>query len=504
MSGDSPHGSSATDSSSIVSRRSFIRSTGAAGITTAVAGCSGGNDGTQDANSDTAGSQSGQTTNSTSSGTTTVVFNNSLKGKAWEEYKAALHRAGLPDDIELKNTPLPEKSRKQAWKKWLTTDQKDPDIFMIEPSGAPFIRRGYLANASKYVSDETEQIIKEKMPDQLVALYTQKGDIYGVPFLFDIGVLQYRKDLVKKAGYQPDKENWQQNPLSWEKFSKVMRDARDAGGVDYGYGWSTQKHTLASSNFFEFTASHGGAYWNGVRPDKKIGEREASLTEKPVTNSIRMGRSFIYGEDDKHSLDGVVSCSPKAVLQWSDDNPVKQMKGGNMAGMRNWTWSVPVLGEEKAFGKDLGVMPLPFGVKKSNAMYDGRGGSQSVQSGWYVAINGNTDHPEAAGKVLDAMVTKEAQIALFKHQGYAPTRPKLFESEAVQNMDVIGRYADALAYAAQHTGGFPGLNPLWSRERKMINSKVMASLKQQQAPKTAMKQAAEKVERFEDQYKDQY
>lgn len=468
------------------SRRSFIRSVGTAGAAAALAGCS-----SSEQSSTTTTTES----KSRSKGKTTVVFNTSLKGQAWQKYKEALHASGLPESIQLENTPLPEEGRNQTWEQWLSTNRTKPDLFMVDPTGRPFIQRDYLANLNEHMDSSKVSVVKEQMPDTMVSMYTANEQLYAVPFLLDIALVQYRKDLVEKAGYNT--KGWQTNPLSWKNFSNVMADTTAQTDVSYGYGWPTKKNMLSNATFFEYMRSWGGSYFGGVPSDEKIGDRPITVDEQPVVDALRMARSFIYGENDNQALSGYGNCSPEAVLQWGDDPPVKHVEGGDMVGMRNWTWSIATLGAEDAYGKDLGVMPLPYGVKPSDAKYEGAGGSQTVMSGWYVAINANSDNPDAAAKVLDAMVTDRAQIALFRHQGYAPTKPELYSSNEIQEMPVIGRYADALGYAANHTGGMPELNPLWDRESKFFDQALMRSLKQQATPEEALSSLSTKIEDFE-------
>src|SRR5438445_9194827 len=71
-------------------------------------------------------------------------------------------------------------------------------------------------------------------PD-VVASYTVKGKLVAMPFVADIGVLFYRKDLLRKYGYGAPPRTWDQ----LEKMAaKIQQGERANGQKDYrGFVW---------------------------------------------------------------------------------------------------------------------------------------------------------------------------------------------------------------------------------------------------------------------------
>lgn len=463
----------------LATRRQYVKAS-AAGMTLSLAGCLGDSNGDDDV---------------------ALELNSGIDpdGEPGEHYREALYEAGMSEEIDLNYAGIPPGGeRLPAWEQWLSTNREKPDLMQIDSSGPRFIDRGDLLNLSEYISNDVEQEIKERMDHPHLHMYMRDGDLYGVPLLIDVGVMQYRKDLVEEAGYDPEGENWSTNPISWERFNQVIRDVQEETGIDIGFSTSTQ-HKMASGGFYEMVNSWGGCYFADAPLDENVQDRPVTVDEEPVLNALRMLRTFIHGQDDPHALDGFDKISPSEMLQWTDDPAIDNFVSGRQASFRNWVYSVPIIQEE--YGDAVGTMPVPYGVTKDEAAYSesGYGGAGAALGGWVVAANANTEHPEACGEFIEAMVTDHAQLTLFDHQGYSPPATDLYKSDKMKERD-IGKHADTIHYIAEEASRWAEVDPLWHEYEGQFEGRINDVLRAERSPEEAMDDLKETILDYQSDY----
>ncbi|WP_227377541.1 extracellular solute-binding protein [Haladaptatus halobius] len=220
------------------------------------------------------------------------------------------------------------------------------------------------------------------------------GNLYAVPLYPDFPTMLYRKDLVEKAGYDPDGENWATNSIRWKQFSRVTRDVLDRNkNIPYGFTFqASQYEGLSCCDFNEFMTSWGGAYFGGRKYlFGPVGKRPITVNTQPTIDSLRMIRTFMNGQNDEVALDGYAGgIVPRAVLSWIEDTSLGPFLNGNAVMHRNWPYAILSAGDKSAFGTDLGVMPIPYAVTEQQVKYPGTGGPTAALGGWHVAVNPHT------------------------------------------------------------------------------------------------------------------
>jgi len=311
--------------------------------------------------------------------------------------------------------------------------------------------------------------------------------------------MQYRKDLVKKAGYDPEGEDWATKGISWKKFSEVTAKTKKQAGTKYGFTFQAKAYEgLSCCDFNEWMSSFGGAYFGGLdNLFGPIGDRPITVDEKPVLDAIKMVRTFINGQSDPHSLDGYTgNIAPESVLQWSEETSRKPFTNGDAVMHRNWPYSIKINGKDKNFGTDLGVMPVPWGVKASDAKYKGTGGVVASLGGWNNTVNPSTEHKEAALEVLKTTMTDSFILDMFELIGYLPPKPKLFNSDKAKSAPVMGRYMDTLKVAGENAVPRP-VTVAWPSESTKISQDVNAALGGQMSPSDAMSKLKQQLNAIE-------
>lgn len=436
-------------------------------------------------------------------GTVVQLVADSGAKEASGDINDALHEAGLSADITVEILPVTSSTAQQQYSQWLSAGLEQPSLLRMDSGWTiPFILRDQLVNLDEEMPDLAKRVKENYFEASVSSVSGPEGGLYGVPLFTDFGLTLYRKDLVKQAGFDPS--GWATSPLSWQRFAEIAKQTMDQSDTDYGYTFQAAVYEgLACCTFNEWMASWGGSYF-GARKNllQNVGERPVTVDSDPTVKAARMARSFIHGPDDEHSLDSIPGpLAPQAVLQWEEDSSLSSFMNGDSVAHRNWPYSVLSAGAEEAFGENLGVMPMPFGVKPADAQFEGMGGSVSALGGWHVTLNPNARHPEAAKEVLRAMSTDSFYLKLMEVIGYVPPKPGLLDSQEARNVDVMGRYVDTLKFAGQHAVSRPA-TVVWPMESPRITQQVSATLSRDKSPRGAMSDLKELLVQIENSAKE--
>lgn len=470
-------GESSDEGTRSTSRRQFVKAAGATGATASLAGCTslhpiavGGGD---------------------EAPNTVQWAADQIIADASEEIEQALHEAGLPQHISLEIIRGGQGGARQAqYTRWLSANLSEPDLLMMDSGWTiPFIAREQVLSLEEVLPKSMVRRVKNDYFQASVGTVTNADDkLYGIPLFPDFPTMQYRKDLVKKAGYDPEGQNWATESMNWKRFAKITKEVKESNDLPYGFTFQADVYEgLSCCDFNEFMSGWGGAYFGDLdNLFGPIGERPVTVAEKPVVNSMRMIRSFIQGPDNKHALDDMPGpISPRAVLQWTEEPSRKPFTSGNAVMHRNWPYSIIISGAEDALGKDLGVMPIPYGVPPGKAKYKGTGGPVAALGGWHLTVNPNTEKLDQTVQVLKAMMKRSFKIRLFEVAGLLPPEPKILESEAAKKVDIIGRYIDAIRVAGENAVPRP-VTAVWPLESTKIAQSVHAGYSGARSPQAAL------------------
>ncbi len=485
-----------------VSRRTFVKAAGMSGAAASIAGCLGGNKNGGN------GSGSNSSGGGSSGGKTTIQWATDSQVKDnWSELKKTLYGdAGLSKDVQVKILSLPSDTdkRKSQYTQWLQSNQATPDVLHMDVGWTiPFIARNQVLPLNKVFSkSEISKIKKEHFDAQLSSMTSPDGTLYGVPVYPDFPIMHYRKDLVKKAGYDPS--DWATNALSWKKFSEITKKTMDKTGTKYGYTFQAQAYEgLSCCDFNEWMTSWGGAYFGN--PNKylsgPVNKRPITVTEKPVINAIEMVRTFVHGSSAKNTMSDVTgNIAPTNVFEWIENPSLAPFKKGQAVMHRNWPYAI--VEAKKAFGKDFdkmyGTMPICYGVKSDQAKYPRTGGAVSSLGGWNATINPNSKNQDAAKQFLTAMMSDPFRLKMFELIGWVPAKPKLFESDQAKKVDPVGQFLPTLKVSGENAVPRP-VTVAWPQESQKIAQQVQGALKGDTPPKQAMQNLKGQLQQIEKQ-----
>ncbi len=154
--------------------------------------------------------------------------------------------------IAVKHLPTPETALDQLdlVRKLLRQGSSSPDVDGVDVIW-PGVLSEELMDLKPYLATELSSI----NPD-IVASYTVKGKLVAVPYHSDIGVLLYRKDLLRRYGYRAP-------PRTWDELermaARIQRGERARGQKDFwGFIWPGAAGEGLTCNALEWQISEGG------------------------------------------------------------------------------------------------------------------------------------------------------------------------------------------------------------------------------------------------------
>lgn len=452
---------------STIRRRRLLAAAGGAGLTVGLAGCSLGRSNPSEA-------------------TVVQLAATSAEKEIQSDINKVLHQVGLPSDVQVEILPGDGDLAQSQFSQWLSADLDRPSLLRMDSGWTiPFILRDQVVNLSKEMSDVASNVKENYFEATVSSVTGPEGDVYGVPMFADFGLMLYRKDLIENAGH--DTSNWATSPITWKKFATAVRDAKQNAGTAYGFTFQGMVYEgLSCCTFPEFMCSWGGSYF-GARKNllQNVGTRPVTVDEDPTIRANRMVRTFLRG-DDPHALDDFPgNITPAAISSWDEDPSLSPFAEGDAIAHRNWPYAILETGVKDAFGENLGVMPMPYGVPPDQAKYDGMGGSISALGGWHITLNPNAKYETAAKEVLRALTAKEFNMLLFKELGYLPPKPAMLDSKAARNVEAMGRYVDTIRFAGEHALPRP-VTVVWPQQSPRMAQQVSASLTGEKPPKKAM------------------
>ncbi|KZN23469.1 ABC transporter substrate-binding protein [Haladaptatus sp. R4] len=466
-----------------VDRRTFVKAVSAGGVATGLAGCSG-----------FGGSSSGSNGGNTLRITAHTEWRNNEK-----KIVKALHDAGFPEDIDIKMISAGQTTDEMQtkYRQWLSADRPDPDLMVFDCGWTtPFIVRGQLKKLDDVLPKKVKNKVENDYFQQSVkSARSNDGSLYGVPLYTDLPTIQYRKDLVKKAGY--DWTQYKTKPMSWKQFSNEMADVLEQSDVKYGFNWQAASEIqLACCVFNEFLSSWGGAYFGNPEENLyKVGKRPVTVDEKPVIDSLKMARTFIHGTDASDTMDGYgAKITSSEASQWGLSPSMRPFTQGNAVALRNWPYSIAINGADDALGEKMGVMPIPYGVKPGQAKYPGTGGSIAALGGWNFSMNPNTENEDACVEFYKAITTKSFQLDNFQIAGHIPPVSKTLKNAT--DVPVMGRYVDTLAYTGQHTLARPA-TVIWPEQSQAVAQKANAVIMGNVGAQEGMDQLKSQLQKLE-------
>ncbi|MCK4936647.1 MAG: ABC transporter substrate-binding protein [Elusimicrobiales bacterium] len=279
---------------------------------------------------------------------------------------------------------------------------ENPDIFLMDIAWIPqFAASNWLLPLDEYVQRD-KYSLKPFWKNILDLSDTYKNNIVALPVYIDAGVLYYRKDLLKKYGFQNP-------PSTWSEFlkisKKIQKAEREKNSSFFAFVWQGAQYEGLICNFLEFASLDGGGF---------------SFTGKLKINTP----ANIKAADFMKDLINKWKLSPPNTYTDMKEEQVRMFfQSGNALFERNWpyAWGLHQSDNSEIKGK-VAIAALPY--------FKG-GKSVSTLGGWHIGISRFSDSKDEAWAFMKYVVSKKVQKSFCLKLGWNPARKDVYSDAEI-------------------------------------------------------------------------
>jgi multiple sugar transport system substrate-binding protein len=306
-------------------------------------------------------------------------------------------------ELQLIRQPTDTDQRRQNLVTALRAKKSTPDIFLMDVAWiAQFAGSNWLEPLQPFmvkhnISDTSffESVVKQAdhYDNKLIAL----------PVYVDGGLLYYRKDLLKKHGYEKPPETWD----DFISCAKTITEKERQNNKNFvGYVWQGAQYEGLTCNFLEFAGSD------------KPGIVIDSLS--PIINTKRNVEAATLMRD----LIAPYNISPQNTYTDMKEEEVRIVfQNGNALFERNWPYAWKLHQSEGSAVKGLtGVALLPH--------FKG-GRSASTLGGWHIGLSRFSKQKDKAFTCIAYLLSSEVQKQFTLQLGWNPGRPDVYNDSTV-------------------------------------------------------------------------
>jgi multiple sugar transport system substrate-binding protein len=342
-----------------------------------------------------------------------------------EKIVVAFGSESAPDVLELGSDWLPEFSYQ--------------DVLLDVTLEAEKIKREFLMWEPATIGDPTD--------------VSQK--IFGFPWILDTRVLFYNKDLMKKAGLDPDKP-----PTNWDELLSCCRVVNKLKPEAYGFGANSAERHRLYKKFLPFLWANGGEILSPDQKESKIGGSEAIQAlefYKKLTHNGMIDTQAMLDEAFKHNKIGFV------------------ISGGWL--LNDLRRNYPQLN----FG--ICLMPKP---------QSDRGMPASFAGGEFLVINKKTKNSKEALELIKFLIQKDNCLKVCQAigSGFPSARGAELDPYYRNNPD-LSIFQEQLKYAIS-----PPPHPKWVYIEEIIEKAVEKVMYDKKSPQHALNEAKLEIDKL--------
>jgi trehalose/maltose transport system substrate-binding protein len=325
------------------------------------------------------------------------------------------------NEVRIVQTPPSATERLAVYQQLLAAKSGDVDVFQID-----IVWPGILGVHFMDMTRTVGESIKQHFPP-IVAANTVNGQLVGVPWFTDAGILYYRKDLLEKHGRQV--------PTTWAELTEtaqiVLEKERAENPNFWGLVFQAKAYEGLTCNALEWIDSFGGG--SIVSPDGKI-----TINNPKAVEALTLAASWVG------------KIAPQGVLNYSEEEARGAFQSGSAAFMRNWPYAWALANAADSPVKDkVGIAALPKGGAE--------GKNSGTLGGWQLAVSKYSKNQEAAIELVMFLTSPEEQKRRAVVGGFAPTLPALYQDAEVLKAnphfkDLYTTFTNAVARPSAPTG----------------------------------------------------
>ncbi|MGK9475617.1 extracellular solute-binding protein [Melioribacter sp. OK-6-Me] len=321
----------------------------------------------------------------------------------------------IPVDLPFEKFTTNE--RKELLIRYLRGKSERLDIFSVDQIWVPRFAKFATPLGEYFTSIERDAIVSEA----LQSCYYDEQFI-SVPLFFDIGVMHYRKDKLKKLPDYPEIKKKLDSSITWKDFLALGKRLSKDGTPFYLFAADAYEGLMCS--FMELIASQNGA----LLENGKI-----KLNTPECRRALNLLKDLIY----KYKL------SPPEVASFTENESYAYFVQNNGYFLRSWPGFITWYRNNVDSKKDTLLFdraPIP--------RFEG-GNSRSTIGGWYLMLSKYSEKKKEAAKFIKFLLNNDIQKE-FYYSGYLPVTKSIYsDSLFVKNNPDVKFYYSLLKNAVR-------------------------------------------------------
>jgi trehalose/maltose transport system substrate-binding protein len=353
--------------------------------------------------------------------------------------------------VEMVRRPTDSSQQRQSLLIPLKAGLSDPDVFLMDVAWVGlFAAAGWLEPLGGKVD------VSPFFPNVVNEVDTVGGQLVALPVYMDGGLLFYRKDLLKEAGFD-------RPPGTWEELIssavKVQRRQRVDNPNFYGFVWTGSQYEGLVTVFMEFAGSTGGF----ARKSGKI-----RLASPENIRALTFMRDLIWRE----------KISPPSTYTTMKEEEVRRyFQAGNALYERNWPYAWALHQADGSKVKErTGVAPVPAPRGSRSA---------STLGGFHIGVSRYSDVKAEALEFVRFVTRYESEKRLVLNLGWNPGRQDLYEDPAVL---AVAPHLRTLREVFEHARSRPVV-PYYTQISEIVQRHLNRTLANEVSPEAALADA---------------
>jgi len=351
------------------------------------------------------------------------------------------------NEVQVVSTPSDSSERLALYQQVLSAGSDKIDVLQID-----VVWPGLLASHLLDLKPFAKGAEQGHFPG-MIASHTVGGHLVAMPWFTNAGLLFYRRDLLDKHG--------QKVPQTWadlEASARKVQEAERAAGNDkmWGFVWQGRAYEGLTCNALEWVASHGGG---GIVDEAG----KVTLRNPQAAQALQAAAAWV----------GTIS--PKAVLNYGEEEARGVFQAGNAVYMRNWpyAWSLGQGAGSPVKGK-IGVAVLPSGGPS--------GRHAAALGGESLAVSKYSKNAALAADLVMYMTSPAVQKERALKGSYNPTLAALYkDADILAANPFMGELASTFTSAVGRPAAVTASkynqvsNAFWNAVHDVLSGKAQAA-----------------------------
>jgi len=236
--------------------------------------------------------------------------------------------------------------------------------------------------------------------DAIVSCFYNDSSLVAVPYYFDIGILYYRSDLLKKFLNYKKIESKLKNSITWKEFINVSKKIKNYKNPFYIF--SAEDYEGLVCSYIELVLSQNRKFFSKHNFDLTLPESEKALTT--LVNFVRIEK-----------------ISPPEVINFNENNGYEyflKKDGIFFRGWPNFSKDNKNLYQDYSKTKYLLKAALPH--------FEGTKPAYTI-GGWNLMVSKYTSKRKQVIKFLKFIISEQSQKIHYEEGGYLPALKKFYE-----------------------------------------------------------------------------